>query len=233
MSSVPHCFKRRCRDVALCLTAASAMFVVLDSVAGAAVTPPAVMTLSNHHAPITGGTAITITGTGFESGARVLVGQGHGPNFGAIPMNNVTVVSSTEITAVAGRGGQPGVWGLFVVNPDGGVNPSVFASLFAYDPLPTIARVTPHSGPVSGGTAITITGTGFVKGATVSIAQGNGAASGAGFGAIAATNVVVVSSSEITAVTGGGAAAGTFSAYVVDPDGGNSVPSVASLFTYS
>ena len=73
--------------------------------------------------------------------------------------------------------------------------------------VPTVSGVSPNSGPKSGGTHITVTGTGFLAGATVVIGQGNGA----GTGAIAATNVTVVSSTEITAVTGGGAKVGTFS----------------------
>jgi hypothetical protein len=72
-------------------------------------------------------------------------------------------------------------------------------------------------------------GTGFQSGATVVIAQGNGA----GAGAIAATNVAVVNSGEITAVTGGGANAGTWAVFVTNPDGGISVASLASEFTYN
>jgi len=189
---------------------------------------PVVSAMSTHRTPTTGGTPITITGTGFEPGAKVVVGQGSGPGKGAIPMTHVVVRSSTEITAVTGGGATAGTWGVFVVNPDGGVNQSVLQSLVIYDPLPAISHVAPHSGPVAGGTAITISGSGFQSGATVVIAQGNGA----GAGAIAATNVVVVSSSKITAVTGGGAKAGTFSVFVTNPDGGVSVSSVGSLFTY-
>jgi hypothetical protein len=44
-----------------------------------------------------------------------------------------------------------------------------------------------------------VVGTGFVSGASVEIGQGNGA----GPSAIVATNVVVVSGTEITATTGG------------------------------
>ncbi len=64
---------------------------------------------------------------------------------------------------------------------------------------PTVSSVSPSSGSVNGGTPIKITGTGFVAGASVEIAQG----SGAGPTAIPASNVVVVSPTEITATTGG------------------------------
>ena len=47
-----------------------------------------------------------------------------------------------------------------------------------------MSSVTPNNGPTAGGTAVTITGTNFATGATVT------------FGSTAATNVVVVSSTH-------------------------------------
>lgn len=62
---------------------------------------------------------------------------------------------------------------------------------FAGDPTPSmsVTSVSPSAGPVAGGTAITISGSGFAAGATVSV------------GGSTATDVVVVSATEITAVT--------------------------------
>jgi len=91
---------------------------------------------------------------------------------------------------------------------------------------PTVLAVNPNNGPVSGGTPITITGTGFIAGATVEIGQGNGLT-----GAIAATSVVVVSSTEITAVTGGGAKAGLFNLFVTT-SGGTSAGNTGDSYTY-
>jgi hypothetical protein len=56
-------------------------------------------------------------------------------------------------------------------------------------PAPTMTAIAPSLGPTTGGTAITITGTGFVNGATVTV---NG---------FAAMNVVVVNATTITANT--------------------------------
>ena len=53
---------------------------------------------------------------------------------------------------------------------------------FTYVVAPTVSSVSPNNGPVAGGTAVTITGTNFAAGATVT------------FGGTAATNVVVVNS---------------------------------------
>jgi subtilase family serine protease len=92
----------------------------------------------------------------------------------------------------------------------------------------TVSSVTPTSGPATGGTAITITGSGFQSGAVVKIGQGNGA----GSGAIPATDVQVVSSTEITATTGGGAIAGTWNLFVIDPGGATSPAVTADQYTY-
>jgi hypothetical protein len=192
------------------------------------VTPaPTVSAVSPKSGPVSGGTAITITGSGFVPGASVVIGQGNGAGTGAIPATNVTVNSWTMITAVTGGATKPGNWGVFVKTP-GGTSAASSGATFTYSQVaPTVSNVSPKSGPVSGGTAITITGTGFVSGATVVIGQGNGA----GTGAIPATNVVVVSSTQITAVTGGGAKAGTFSVFV-KTSGGTSKGSLGAKFTY-
>jgi hypothetical protein len=63
--------------------------------------------------------------------------------------------------------------------------------------FPTITSVDPASGPQSGGTSVTITGTNYVVGSTTVT-----------FGGVAATAVVVNSSTSITAVTPAGAAPG-------------------------
>ena len=100
------------------------------------------------------------------------------------------------------------------------------AGAFEYQPVPTVSLVSPNKGPVSGGTAITITGTGFVSGAAVVIGQGNGT-----IGAIAATKVTVVSSTKITATTGGGAKAGTGNLFVITA-GGTSAGNSGDVYTY-
>jgi uncharacterized protein YmfQ (DUF2313 family) len=70
---------------------------------------------------------------------------------------------------------------------------------------PTVDSVSPSSGVETGGTAITITGTGFVDGATVTV------------GGVAATGVDFVSDTELTAITPAGAL-GSADVEVVNPD---------------
>lgn len=57
-------------------------------------------------------------------------------------------------------------------------------------PAPSVTRVTPSFGPDAGGTAVTVLGTGFQPGATVSV------------GGVPATGVTVVDPATITATTG-------------------------------
>ena len=79
---------------------------------------------------------------------------------------------------------------------------------------PTVSAIAPATGSTAGGTAVTITGSGFVSGATVSI------------GGVAATSVVVVNATTITAVTGAHVAA-TVDVVVTNPDTGSGTKSAA------
>jgi hypothetical protein len=81
---------------------------------------------------------------------------------------------------------------------------------------PTVSGVSPNSGSTLGGTAVTIAGTNFASGATVS------------FGGKAATNVVVVNTTTITAVTPSHAAG----AVTVSVTANGSSGSLTNGFTY-
>ena len=74
------------------------------------------------------------------------------------------------------------------------------------NPAATVAAISPISGSANGGTAVTITGTGFLSGASVKL------------GGTAATGVTVVSSTSITATTPAHAA-GTVDVVVTNTDG--------------
>jgi hypothetical protein len=71
---------------------------------------------------------------------------------------------------------------------------------------PTVTAVDPASGTTAGGTSVTITGTGFTSGLTVT------------FAGTAATNVTLVSSTSLTATTPANAA-GAVAVAVTNPDG--------------
>jgi hypothetical protein len=185
---------------------------------------PTVTSVIPNKGPSSGGTNITINGTGFQSPATVVIGQGNGTT-GAIAATNVEVIApDTEIRATAGGGARAGTFSVFVTT-QGVTTAASNAAHFSY--TPTVTSVSPNTGPTSGGTTITIMGSGFQSPATVVIGQRNGST-----GAIAATNVDVISKSEITATTGGGATAGTFSVFVTT-QGVTSPGSFGAHFTYT
>jgi hypothetical protein len=74
---------------------------------------------------------------------------------------------------------------------DGRVGVCVFPDAGAA--IPTISTVSPSSGPVGGGTTVTLTGTGFQSGATVTFLDATRA--------VAAASVTFVSGTQLTAVT--------------------------------
>ena len=80
------------------------------------------------------------------------------------------------------------------VSPSGPWVMQMVTFLAVSGPAPTVSSVSPNSGSTAGGTAVTITGTNFAAGATVT------------FGGTAATNVVAVNSTTITATTPAGSA---------------------------
>ncbi len=80
---------------------------------------------------------------------------------------------------------------------------------------PTVQSVTPSSGTVSGGGTITITGTGFTSGAEVDFVDTNLS----GNVVLAATNVTVISSTTLTAVTPAMASGESYYVTVTTPTG--------------
>lgn len=120
-----------------------------------------------------GGTTVTITGTQFVSGMSVY--------FGDASATGVTVDSLTQITCTSPAGGS-GAVDLIVVNPDGNI--AVETDGFEYEGMPSVTSVFPGAGDVAGGTAITITGSGFEPGASVTIGG-----SSAAIGAVTSTTI--------------------------------------------
>ena len=143
---------------------------------------PTITSMSPNSGTASGGTGVTITGTGFQAGATV--------SLGGTAATGVTVVSGTSITATT----PPGVAGtvdVVVTNDDtqSGTLKQGFTYTAVSNPAPTVTAISPGSGPSSGGTPVTITGTGFLTGSMVKL------------GGTAATGVTVVSSTSITATT--------------------------------
>jgi IPT/TIG domain len=118
--------------------------------------------------PVAGGTVVTMTGMGFQSGVTavmvVLTGGGWQRE---IPASAMTINADGTTMSFAMPEGPVGggVAGLvaFVPGKQGRIVPT-----FTYlpPPPPTVSGATPMSGPVAGGTLVTMTGTGFERGGT-------------------------------------------------------------------
>ena len=149
------------------------------------------------------GDTVTITGTNFIPDSTV--------DFGVANPAAFTVDSSTEITATVPTGtGTVDV----TVTTGLGTSPTSVNDLFTYG-TPTVTNVNLNYG--SAGDTVTVTGTNFVPGATVT------------FGSSLGTSVVVVSSTQLTVTAPTGS--GTVDVRVNNGNG-TSPTSVDDLFAY-
>jgi hypothetical protein len=161
---------------------------------------PTVASVSPVSGPVAGGTTVTIKGTNLTAASPVV-------DFGSTPAPNIVSVSSTSIVVVSPQAPAAGLVNVTVTTP-GGTSAIVVKDHYTYTLPPTVTSVTPTSGPAAGGTPVSIKGTGFLSGATVTIGS-------------AATSVNVVSATEITATTAA-SAAGSDEVIVKDANGTSS-----------
>ncbi len=184
---------------------------------------PAVSGISPSFGPVSGGTVVTITGTGFTetSLTGIVMPDVTVVEFGTTPTASFTVESATTITALSPAGTGPGTVDVTVLSP-GGMSMPVVNDRFTYSntPIaaPTVTALSTNQGPAVGGTLVTITGTGFKSATTVD------------FGTNPATNVMVLSPTTITADSPAGT--GIVDVTVTNP-GGMSTPSTADQFSYT
>lgn len=170
--------------------------------------PPVVVLVTPATGTVTGGTAVTISGTGFTGATAV--------SFGGTAATSYTVDSDSSISATT-PAHAAGPVAVSVTTPSG---TSTVPGLFVYNPLPAnpvVVLVTPATGPLTGGTAVTITGTGFTGATAVS------------FGGTAATTFTVDSDTSISATTPAHAV-GPVDVSVTTPVGTSTVP---GLFVYN
>jgi hypothetical protein len=163
--------------------------------------------------PLAGGNTLYVYGTGFIDGSTSVRVNG-------VLAANLDVISSTELSVTCPGQVSYGTYDLSVT-VGGNVSANTLADNVTYQAggaAPIITDVEPATGPTSGGTAVTITGSNFVSPASVT------------FDGIAATSVVVVNSTTITAVTPAHAATGLVNVTVST---GNGTDTDAYAFTYT
>jgi hypothetical protein len=113
----------------------------------------------------------------------------------------------------------PGTWTIAAnYSGDGASGPSSGTTTLTVNPAPVVSGLSPNAGPTAGGQTVTITGADLTHETKVS------------FGSVAATNVTVLSDTQLTA-TVPAHAAGTVNVTVTSPFG-TSKASSASRYTY-
>jgi hypothetical protein len=116
---------------------------------------PTVSAISPSDGPPGGGTLVSVTGTGLADATGI--------SFNNTAADTYLINSDTSATATSPAG--TGMVDITVTN-ETGTSPITSADEFTYDAAPTVTAISPNTGSADGGTEITITGTGFVVGAT-------------------------------------------------------------------
>jgi DNA-binding beta-propeller fold protein YncE len=172
-------------------------------------TGPTVSMLAPSSGPTAGGTVVTITGANLAGATAV--------TFGAVPAASFTITGATAITAVtpAEAAGSVDV----TVTTPVGTSATNAGDRFRFGALPTVRSVSPPGGPTSGGNTVSIAGANLAGATAVK------------FGAAAATNVVVVSATQVTAIAPANSA-GTVDVTVTTPIG-TSATNASDGYTYT
>jgi len=141
-------------------------------------TVPIINMIVPNYGPASGGTEVTIIGNNFAEGFTV--------SFGGVLATKVEFDSASGIKCIS-PGNTVGQVQIVVTNPDG--LSATAQEMFDYKSVTTpviIPPILPNEGHLSGNTSVTIKGANFTKGLTVT------------FGGIPATEIQVVSATEIT-----------------------------------
>ncbi|MBS1150526.1 MAG: hypothetical protein H6Q89_2224, partial [Myxococcaceae bacterium] len=143
---------------------------------------------------IAGGNEVTLDGQGFTPDVEVL--------FGVFSSPKVTFVSSKQLKVIVPRGQVADLVDLTVYNKNGVANAR---RVYRYFDELRITGVAPLTGPLAGGTAVTLTGTGFSDATSLK------------FGTVDATSFTVVSDTQVTAVSPAASAPGAVDLVLVTP----------------
>lgn len=178
------------------------------------ITPPdpTVTLVSPNSGSDAGGTAVTITGTGFRAGARVVIGDTiyvDGQVGGAVVVNATTITLTTA--AMVG-----GIHDVVVIDETGveGRAAAAYQSLA----VPTLTTVFPPAGNTAGNTVLMLRGSNFAVGAIVRI------------NSVQQATVNFVDSTRLTIATDAAAAGGPFMIEVENP--GPSIAMLAGAYTF-
>jgi IPT/TIG domain len=160
--------------------------------------------------PTSGGTAVTISGSGFLGAVAV--------TFGGTTTANFFVQNDNQILAVS----PPHSAGTVNVVVWNAITSSLItgSGQFTYTSALAVTGISPSSGPASGGTTVTVSGAGFLNATSVA------------FGTSTAANMNILSDSQLTVTAPAHAGAGSVHV-VVFAGGAGSAAGAADLFTYT
>jgi hypothetical protein len=188
---------------------AGGAWAVATSTISVAAAAPVVLGITPLSGPTTGGTTVTIIGTGLIEATAVSFGGTSATLFQVNPDGSITAVSPT---------GSAGTVDVTVTTP-AGTSATSAADQFTYvTAAPTVTRLLPSSGPTGGGTSVTVTGSEL---ATITAVY---------FGGTPAASFTLVSNTSLTAVAPA-EAAGSVDVTVSGPYG-VSPTSSADVYTY-
>ncbi len=183
---------------------------------------PSVTSISPNTGTAGNSVAVTLAGTNFVTGSTTTAVWLAKSGSGNITATGVTVNSASQITCTfplpAPSSMSAGQWDVAVRNPDYQTGSLGNAFTVVNPPIPTVTGISPVTGPIAGGTTVTITGTNLAGATAVT------------FGTTAAT-YTVTSATSITATSPAGSSAGIVDITVTTP-GGISATSPADQFTY-
>ncbi len=165
---------------------------------------PVITSLTPNQGPTSGGNTVTISGTNLSGATSVLFGT-HAAT--------ITANTATQITVTAPAGAAQSV-NVTVTTSAGTSNPLPYF----YVAAPAITGLIPTMGPSGGGNTVTIFGSGLALTSAVH------------FGAAAATNITVISDSQITVTAPVGT--GTVLVTATTPGGTSTVGLGNAYYTY-
>lgn len=179
------------------------------AVVGTVSAPPAVTAMTPSAGPLAGGNATTISGSGFTGATFPVRSRQRGSIPGGLGHADL------DDCARGFRGGN----GRRAGNRTRRHQSTGPQDQYTYLPLPVVTSVSPNSGPVSGGTRVTIQGSGLTGATSIM------------FGSTPAPSPTSVLDNQITVSTPAVATAGVVDVTVTTP-GGVSVSSAADRFSY-
>ncbi len=162
-----------------------------------AIAPPSISSIDPATGSIAGGTAITISGHDFIAGSQVTID--------GLPLSSVVVDPERTITGVT-PALPAGPHDVVVTHPYG---QATLPGGFITGTSPTVTSIDPASGPRTGGTIVTVRGSGFGSGAALEVT----------IGTVALTGVVVTSDTEVSGTTADLIGAGAHDVTVTTPFG--------------